>query len=113
MMDVTVYWNERGKHPHAVEKHSTPLVTAEGAWDCLRLSVMDGRAAGYEKGVWMLAVEAFHPGDDGPGGEWRFTHDVIAVNSGTEELFFAFLEDNVDAINVDGYPWWVAKEDEA
>lgn len=112
MMDVTVYWNRRSKHPSMVEKHSTPIITAEGAWDCLRVGIFGPRDNGEGDGVWTLGVEAFHPKSDEDKGGWRYTHTVIAANVGGEEGFYAWLEENVNAIHVDGYPWWIAPEEE-
>lgn len=100
-MDVTIYWNDRGDHPNAVERHSAPFVTKEGQWGCLRLAIMDGRSAGRERGIWVIGVEALHPKEG-----WRLVHEVLSVRAGGEEGLIAYLEGNVEAITVDGYSWW-------
>ena len=104
MMDVTVYFRD-GR----VEKYSTPIITAEDTWDCLRVRF---RQTGDK--TWALVVEAAHPtdGDKLGVGEWRPTKAFLRCPQPSDKAgYLAWLADNVELVNVDGSPFWAPPED--
>lgn len=104
MMDVTVYF--RGGR---IEKYSTPIITTEDTWDCLRVDFRQ-----TEGKRWALVVEAAHPTEEDKlsVGAWRPTKVFLRSPRPLDKAgYLAWLADNVELINVDSNPFWAPPED--
>lgn len=98
-MDVMVYWSRDGIGKGAIDHYSSPY---SGGWSLNRVMF------GNEGGKWGVRVrtapikKGVEAKDD---GEYFYLSDLSQPASGLDE-YEAWLEENVDAIQVNGYPWW-------
>lgn len=119
-MDVMVYWSRDGIGKGAIDHYSSPY--SEGwsmnrveFWEC-RPVRKDGELA---PSIWCVRIVNPSTSVDEHGkrrrgerddkaeakNEWISLDGLARYASGFDE-YESWLEENVDAIQVNGYPWW-------
>lgn len=116
-MDVTVYWSADGINAGAIDHYTSPY---EEGWTVWRVEFWE-----CERGTWGVRIvrpsvsnsqRSHHESADVPRGR----EFVARGQEAQQEVFIEgltsaqrsfpayaeWLEENVDAIQVNGYPWW-------
>lgn len=121
-MDVMVYWSKDGVGKGAVDHYSSPY---NKGWSMNRVEFWEVAArpdTGEQVSKWGIRIvdpstsisehESRDKGARDEAGEreaaWSWLPGLSRAASGFDE-YEAWLEENVDAIQVNGYPWWQAE----
>lgn len=119
-MDVTVYWSADGINAGAIDHYTSPY---EEGWTAWRVEFWE-----RQRGTWGVRIvrpsvsngqHARREGADAPSGREAAAR-AAAGKDAPKEVFLEgltsaqrsfpayteWLEENVDAIQVNGYPWW-------
>lgn len=125
-MDVTVYWSADGIYSGAIDHYTGPY---EDGWSAWRVEFWE-----RERGTWGVRIvkpsASIRQRGRGRDDEWTGEPigDAEALKAAAERgstyavfldgltsaqrsfpAYAEWLEENVDAIQVNGYPWWQSR----
>lgn len=116
-MDVTVYWSGEGSHAGALDHYTSPY---EEGWSAWRIEFAEPR-----RGTWGVRLVRPDAAGKAAAGAPASDHRSVASRESQETAvvylegltsrqlsfpaYLEWLEENVDAIQVNGYPWWQSK----
>lgn len=114
-MDVMVYWSADGIKDGAIDHYTSPY---EDGWSAWRVEFYE-----RQRGTWGVRIVRLNSGQQARresvgmdalarnGAGKRTSQEVVFLDGLTSDqrsfpAYNEWLEENVDAIQVNGYPWW-------